>query len=162
MYTDALQLEDELDKLLYDYGFQLADLQVIGRSHGRTFRLFIDRVDGAPVTLADCAALSPQVELFLQSKRIYNERSLLEVSSAGLDRVLKRDRDLERFLGADIRVTFFDSGQRKTIEGELSSFSDEVLVVTPPPVKGEVKALQIERRNVERVHLVPHVEIGKR
>jgi ribosome maturation factor RimP len=151
MYTDALQLEDELDKLLYDYGFQLADLQVIGRSHGRTFRLFIDRVDGAPVTLADCAALSPQVELFLQ-----------EVSSAGLDRVLKRDRDLERFLGADIRVTFFDSGQRKTIEGELSSFSDEVLVVTPPPVKGEVKALQIERRNVERVHLVPHVEIGKR
>jgi ribosome maturation factor RimP len=162
MYTDALQLEDELDKMLYDYGFQLADLQVMGRARGRTFRLFLDRVDGAPVTLADCAALSPQIELFLQSKRIYNEQCLLEVSSAGLDRVLKRDRDFERFLGSEIRVTFFVEGQRKTIEGELSSFTDEVLVVTPPPVKGEVTALQIERRNVERVHLVPHVEIGKR
>ena len=162
MYTDALQLEDELDRMLYDFGFQLADLQIFGHARGRTFRAFIDRVDGAPVTLGDCASLSPQIELFLQMKHVYNADSNLEVSSAGLDRVLKRDRDFERFLGAEVRVTFFEAGQRKSINGELSSFTDEVLVVTPPPVKGEAKAQQVERRNLERVSLVPHVEIGKR
>ena len=161
MYTDSLQLEEELDRMLYDYGFQLADLQIVSFARSKTFRLFVDRVDGVPITLDDCAGLAPQVVLFLEMKRIYDERSSLEVSSPGLDRVLKRDRDFERYLGSEARVTFFEGGQKKSIIGELTSFNDEVLVITPSSAKGEEKALQIERKSLERVHLVPHVEIGK-
>jgi ribosome maturation factor RimP len=162
MYTDLLQLEDELDRMVYDFGYQLADLQVMGSARGRIFRVFVDRVDGVDVGIDELAALSPQVEMFLTMKRVYDDNCHLEMSSAGLDRVLKRDRDLERYLGSEVRVTVFEDGQRRTMTGELSSFNDEVLVVAPTGQKGELPTLHLERRHIERVSLVPHVEMGKK
>lgn len=159
MYTDLLQLENELDEFLYHFGYQVVDLQSGARGSSRLFRLFIDRVDGEPVTLGDCAALAPQVVLFLEQKKLYNENSSLELSSGGLDRVLKRDRDLEHFLGSQVRVTFHDNQHKATVEGELASFNDEVLVITRTAASPDGATLKLDRRQVERVRLVPQVEI---
>src|SRR5688572_28063355 len=91
MYTDVLQLEEELDKLLDDFGFQVVDLVIAGRTPNRVFRLFIDRVDGGPVTLGDCSALSRQLSLYLESRELFDPMTCsLEISSPGLDRILKR------------------------------------------------------------------------
>jgi ribosome maturation factor RimP len=153
-----MQLEDDLDKMLHDFGYQMVDLQSVGQKGRRAFRLFIDRVDAAPVTTGDCAAASRQVRLYLEGKNQFDEKSTLEVSSAGLDRVLKRPRDFERFLGSKVAVTWFDGQQRQTLHGELSTFTDDMLVLDPGDGKPSV---QVPRREVEKARLVPQVEFGR-
>ena len=153
-----MQLEDDLDRMLHDFGYQMVDLQSVGQKGRRAFRLFIDRVDAGPVTTGDCAAVSRQVRLWLEGRGQFSDDSTLEVSSGGLDRVLKRDRDFERFLGSKVTVTWFDGQQRRTVAGELSSFTDEVLVLDPG---GEKPSVQIPRREVEKARLVPQVEFGR-
>lgn len=155
MYTDLLQLENELDEFLYNFGYQVVDLQSAHHGARTLFRLFVDRVDDGPVTLGDLGALSPQVVLFLEQKGVYGENGSLEVSSAGLDRLLKRERDYVRFLGAEVRVTFHTGPSKQTIEGELASFSDDVLVIAPGGKDDAVEALRIERASIECVRLVP-------
>jgi ribosome maturation factor RimP len=158
MYQDLLQLEDDLDRMLHDFGYQMVDLQSFGQKGHRAFRLFIDRVDAAPVTTGDCAAVTRQVRLYLEGRGQLNDKSTLEVSSGGLDRVLKRDRDFERFLGNKVQVTWFDGQQRQTLSGTLSSFTDEVLVLEQD---GDKPSVQIPRREVEKARLVPQVEFGR-
>lgn len=159
MYLDLMQLEDELDGLLHDFGYQVVDLQSAGYRGRSTFRLFIDRVDGEPVGIDDCASISGPVRLFLEKKGVYNQDSSLEVSSGGLDRVLKRSRDLERYLGSEVDVTSHDGQHRRTLRGELSSFNDDELVLTTIVAGGERSAQRILRSQVTQTRLVPHVEI---
>lgn len=159
MHADLLQLEDELDELLHDYGYQLVDLQLARSGSRGVFRVFIDRVDRQPVTLDDCCAVSPQVQLFLEMKSLYTERTSLEVSSAGVNRVLKRNRDFERFLGERVKATYFEGRHRATIVGELSSFNDDVLVITPDEAAEPPEALTIRREDLTQVNVVPQLEI---
>jgi len=170
-----MQLEQELDEFLFDFGYQVVDIQLAGLRHNKVFRLFIDRVSGESVTLDDCAALAPQVILFLEMKGVYDDNSSLEVSSAGLDRVLKRDRDFERFLGSEVKVTLREGSQKRSIIGELASFNDDILAITiqgsskegkgKEKTNGEAGASQssttmsIDRGSLERVSLIPKVEI---
>ncbi|MBN2080788.1 hypothetical protein JW859_01140 [bacterium] len=158
MYTDLLKLEEELDEFLRDFGFQAVDLNIAGRGPGRVFRLFVDSIDPVPVTIDDCTALSPQVRLFLEMKGVYNDKSSLEVSSGGLDRVLKRDRDFERFLGYEVRVAHLSGPKKETVTGELSSFTDDFIVVTIVE-GGEPRAHKIQRSALDRVNLVPKLEL---
>jgi ribosome maturation factor RimP len=159
MYVDALKLEEELDEFLYDFGFQTVDLQTAGTASRRIFRLFVDRVNGAPVTINDCSTLAPQVQLFLEMRGVYADNCSLEVSSGGLDRVLKRSRDFERYLGHEVKVSYFTGSAKQTIAGKLSSFSDDVLVITTRDRQDQPHALNIERGSLERVNLVPSVEM---
>ena len=175
MYTDLMQLETELDEFLSDFGYQVVDIQLAGLRHNKIFRLFIDHASGDRVTLGDCAALTPQVVLFLEMKGVYHEGSSLEVSSAGLDRVLKRDRDFERFLGCEVKVTLREGSLKRSIVGELASFNDDMLAIT---VHGSAKeestkskqesksgtsqpstTMSIDRGSLERVSLIPKVEL---
>jgi ribosome maturation factor RimP len=159
MYRDLLQLEEELDKLLYDFGYQLADLQAVSGRSGRRFKVFLERVDGEPVTLGDCAAATPQIRLYLEGLGLYDQKSSLEVGSPGLDRVLKRNRDFERYLGAEVKVTYNDAGQKRSVTGELTSFTDEFLLLQPAPGQGLEGTLQVPRTQIEQVRLVPRFKI---
>jgi len=170
MYVDLIQLEEEVDGFLMDFGFQVVDLQYGGTGPSKVFRVFIDHVDGRPVTIDDCSALAPQLILFLEMKQLYNDRTSLEVSSAGLSRVLKRSRDFERFLGSEIKATYHLGGRRETVRGELASFNDEYLMIILPEQRGGATAaedatngaknsVQISRENLDRVNLVPQLEI---
>jgi ribosome maturation factor RimP len=175
MYTDLMQLEKELDEFLNDFGYQVVDIQLAGVRQNKTFRLFVDRASGERVTLDDCAALAPQVILFLEMKGVYNESSSLEVSSAGLDRVLKRNRDFERFLGREVKVTLREGSQKRSIVGELASFNDDILAITvsgpgkeeshkraretPAGTSQPSTTMSIDRGSLERVSLIPKVEI---
>jgi len=157
MYKDILQLEEELDEFLYDFGYQVVDLQITGRNSNRLYRLFIEHVDAEPVTIDDCGKLAPQVRLLLETRGIYDNNSSLEMSSGGLDRVLKRNRDFERYLGRQVKVGFHEGPQKKSLTGELSSFNDDVLVITCES-GDDAQTHQIDRGSITKVNLVPQVE----
>jgi len=126
---DLLELEKRLEVFLAENRYGLVDLQVASSGRGRTFRLFVERADGSPVDLDDCVRLSPLVQLFLESLQVFNDDSALQVSSPGLDRVLKRERDFTRYAGRQIALTGRAEGRRFTVSGELSGVSEDALMI---------------------------------
>lgn len=90
---------------------------------GGVLRIVLDRSDDA-VTVEDCATVSRQVSALLDVVDFGPSRYVLEVSSPGLDRPLRRPEDYERFIGCLAKVTFDDPEQdtRRTITGRIESY----------------------------------------
>ena len=87
-----------LEATLTGMGYELVDMERSGQ--GRMMRVFIDKPSG--INLDDCAAVSNHLSRVLTVENVSYER--LEVSSPGLDRPLKKERDFARFAGQKVRV----------------------------------------------------------
>jgi ribosome maturation factor RimP len=94
-----LDLHTLLEKSLEQIGYELVDLEVSGR--GKLIRLFIDKPGG--VNIDDCALVSEQVSNLLAVEHDV-DYDRLEVSSPGLDRVLKKESDFTRFAGNRVQL----------------------------------------------------------
>lgn len=108
-------------------GIELVDVCLDKESTGKFLRIYIDMPEG--VTLDDCEryhrAIQPEVESY--------DYDYLEVSSPGVDRPLKKDRDFERALGSEVEVHLFKAVDGvKNLNGILADFSkDEIVLDTP-------------------------------
>ena len=89
-----LDLHTLLEQSLTQIGYELVDLEISGR--GKLLRLFIDKPEG--VNIDDCALVSEHVSHLLAVENDV-DYDRLEVSSPGLDRVLKKESDFTRFAG---------------------------------------------------------------
>jgi ribosome maturation factor RimP len=112
--NDDLQhlVESELDALDLD----LVELRRGGSRSRPTLELRIDRRDGAKVTVDDCAAASRAIEARLDAAQLVGERYVLEVSSPGVERPLKRVADWRRFAGRRASVLSEALGGREEVE----------------------------------------------
>ncbi len=105
-------------------GVELADLELARDAYGVTLRVFIDRPEG--IDLDSCEryhrALIPLVEDL--------DYDYLEVSSPGIDRPLKRDRDFERALGSEVEVHFYRAvdGARE-VRGVLADWDAQTVTL---------------------------------
>lgn len=100
-------------------GLELVDVALEKEPTGAYLRIYIDKPEG--VSLDDC-------EAFHKTARPWAENldyDFMEVSSPGLDRPLKKDRDFERNLGAEVEVRLFKPiGGRKILNGTLAGLAD--------------------------------------
>ena len=120
----VMVVEPKCQRLADSLGFELVDVSLDKEGAGKYLRIYIDKPEG--ITLDDCEryhrAIVPQVEDF--------DYDFLEVSSPGVDRPLKKDRDFERAIGSEVEVKLFKAvdGQ-KVITGVLTDYSaDEVVL----------------------------------
>ena len=105
-------IEEIAEETVTAEGFELVEARISLRSRRQRIALFIDRPD-ASVSLDDCARVSRAVEDVLDCRNLIEGRYVLEVSSPGLDRVLRGERDFIRFQGERARVT-----TRRPVEGQ--------------------------------------------
>jgi len=107
-----------------DAGFDLIEVQ-FGREHsGTVLRLFIDTSEGSggSVTHEDCERVSRDVSAALDVAYNISHAYQLEVSSPGLDRPLRRERDFARFVGESARIRLNDGVEgRRNFSGTLRS-----------------------------------------
>lgn len=149
-------LEREIEDRVEALGFELVELERAGSGGRPILRLRIDRPDAeAGVSLADCAAVSRDLEKALDDRDGLSPRYVLEVSSPGVERPLVRRRDFERFRGSEILVhahQVVHEGSRK-VEGELLGIEgdepDEQV-----RIRTAAAELSIPRRSIKRAHLV--------
>lgn len=85
-------------------GVRLYDLELIGVGHGKILRVYIDKDDPAGVSLDDCSNVSRGLSLLLDVEDPINGAYNLEVSSPGLERVLKQKWHYDRSVGREICV----------------------------------------------------------
>jgi ribosome maturation factor RimP len=127
---DKPGLIDLLDPVVAALGYELVDLDVrVGRNG--MLRLYIDRPAGTEgVTLGDCELVSGQVGAFLDVEDPLPWSYVLEVSSPGLDRRLRKTSDFERFAGSEVKVELKRAVEgRRRFRGTLKGVEgDEVAV----------------------------------
>lgn len=111
-----------------DLNFELVDLEYI-KENGRYYlRLYIHKDGG--VNLDDCQKMSEALSERLDKEDPIKDAYFLEVSSPGLDRPLKTDRDLERNLGKDVEINLYSPFQgSKNYEGSLTYFSKKIIKI---------------------------------
>jgi ribosome maturation factor RimP len=92
-------------------GFELVDLKLVPRPGSLSIQIFIDHSDGmAAVTLGDCSRASRVIQDGVDLERYLPGRYLLEVSSPGVDRPLKRAEHYRRFRGQPVVVKLGTEG----------------------------------------------------
>src|SRR5215210_2413838 len=106
-----MDLVELLESTLTGLGYELVDFERSGK--GKLLRIFIDKPDG--IGLEDCAKVSNHLSRVLTVEDVPYER--LEVSSPGLDRLLRKEQDFVRFAGqkARIKVRVPVEGQRNFV-----------------------------------------------
>ena len=120
-------VEPRCRRLAEEQGLELVDVCLDKEGAGKYLRIYIDKPEG--VSLDDCEryhrAIQPQLESY--------DYDFLEVSSPGVDRPLKKDRDFERAIGQEVEVHLFRAVDGvKLITGNLADFSkDEIVLDTP-------------------------------
>ncbi len=113
--------------LLKDSDIELVDVEYVKEQHWY-LRVFIDKEGG--IEIDDCQRLSEQLEEELDKTDPIKESYMLEVSSPGLDRVLKKERDFEREMGKMIDITTYApvNGQ-KLVTGKLTGFTKDSVTI---------------------------------
>ena len=115
----AQQLIDQLP------GFELIDVEFV-KERDWYLRVYIDKEGG--VDLDDCQMFSEKLGAVLDRESFINDRYVLEVSSPGLDRVLKKPRDFIRERGKSVDVSFYAPVNGvKSMVGVLEGADDEFL-----------------------------------
>jgi ribosome maturation factor RimP len=144
----VLRLDNVIEPAVTGMGYELVDVQA--SNGGRLLRLFVDKPGG--VTLDDCAAISRHLTRVLAVEGIDYER--LEVSSPGLDRPLRKERDFARFAGqkAEVRMRTPDVSGRRKFAGVLRGAQAGQVSME---LEGQVVTLALD--DVDRAKLIPEL-----
>jgi ribosome maturation factor RimP len=142
-----MDLHQLVEKTLEGLGYELVDLERSAK--GRLMRVFIDKAGG--VNLDDCAAVSQHLSHVLTVENVDYDR--LEISSPGLDRPLRNERDFVRFAGLQARVKV-----RVPIEGQRN-FVGVLRQAAGGKVQLEVdgRMVTIDLGNLDKARLVPQL-----
>ena len=142
-----MDLREKLETAVTGLGFELVDMEMSAR--GKMLKVFIDKSGG--INVGDCALVSNHLTRLFTVENLDYER--LEVSSPGLDRVLKKRSDFERFSGerAQIKVRMPVSGQRNFV-GVLRGISGGFL-----QLEVDGRMLSLEMANLEKARLIPNL-----
>jgi ribosome maturation factor RimP len=150
-------LEGLLETTLAGMGYELVDFEASNR--GKMLRVYIDKpaVKGATnaqpgITVEDCQAVSNHLTHLFAVENVDYDR--LEISSPGLDRVLKKPADFVRFLGeqASVKMRVAVAGRRK-FTGVIRGVADGCVVL-----EVEGASISLELSNLDKARLVPKLE----
>ena len=102
-------IEEKVESLIKEkiqgLGYELYDVQYAKEGKDYFLRVFIDKEDG--IDLNDCEKVSNEINPLLDEKDFIKEMYFLEVSSPGIERVLRKDEHLKDSIGKEIEVKLF-------------------------------------------------------
>lgn len=125
---------------------ELVDVEYV-REKDWYLRIFLDKPGG--IDLDDCQMVSERISAFLDEKDPIKENYLLEVSSPGLDRVLKKEKDFIRYRGRCVDIQLFKPlNGKKQWTGELIGHTDLEFVV-----RIEDSEVRFDRASVAQMRL---------
>ena len=139
-------LETLIEKLVTQLGYELVDFETV--NGGQILRIYIDK--GDLIDIEDCTKVSNHVNNVLSIETDYDYERL-EVSSPGLDRVIKKLNDFDRFKGEKIKIkTRFAIENRKNFKGILSGTKGESIMI-----EVDNESLLIDFENIDKARLDP-------
>lgn len=118
------EIVSDLVKPITDtHSYELVDVEFLKEGTNWYLRVYIDKPGG--ITIDDCQTVSESLSDVLDKEDPIEQTYFLEVSSPGLERPLKKERDFEKYKGETVEVKLFEAVEGKKIfEGELIGLID--------------------------------------
>lgn len=143
------KVEEKIELLIKDkienIGYDLYDVEYAKEGPNYYLRIFIDNEKG--IDLNDCEKVSNEINEILDEADYIKEQYYLEVSSPGIERILKKDKHLEQNIGKQVEVKLFkkDENGNKNYIGTLQEFNSETITI---------EEIKIERKNIALIKTV--------
>lgn len=140
------QVESLMAEILSGTDYELVDVEYVKEGRDWYLRIFIDKTGG--IDLDDCQTISERLSARLDALDIISGAYILEVSSPGIDRILKKDKDFIREAGKVVDVTLYAPlDGKKSFVGELISRDEEFLHIK------DIAPLPREKVALVRLHI---------
>lgn len=145
-----MNIEEKVEKLIKEkvekIGYELYDVEYAKEGKNHFLRVFIDKPEG--INLSDCEKVNNEINDILDIADYIKEQYFLEVSSPGIERILKKDKHLEKNIGKEILIKLFkkDNEGNKEYQGNLKDFDKENIILEDDS--------KIERKNIAQIKTI--------
>lgn len=164
MDTDAVlnQVLNVIHPVIEPLGVELIEQELIPASGRWVLRLYIDRIAGGAVSIDDCATVSRSIAAPLEVADVIPHSYVLEVSSPGIERPLRRPKDFERFAGSRVTIkTKYEFEGRKNFTGLLKGLRPAGLQEEAILVETEEKEWLLPLTAVVKARIKPQTQGGQ-
>lgn len=141
-----VKIEKIVLPVLKEMELELVDIEYLQEGGYWYVRIYIEKLDG-DVSLDDCAKVSMAVEDDID--KLIDKKFFLEISSPGVERPLKREKDYMRFTGSKIKVSLKHKiNEKKNFEGILSKFENDTVFLTTDDEELEIPFKEVRKANL--------------
>lgn len=146
-------IEEKVEKLvepiIEKIGYELYDVEYAKEGKNYFLRIFIDNEKG--IDLSDCEKVNNAINDILDEENYIKEQYFLEVSSPGVERILRKDKHLKQNIGKQINVKLFkkDENGKKEYSGELKETNEQYITI-----EEEEQIKKIERKNIAQIKTI--------
>lgn len=142
------KVETLIRETIENLGYDLYDVEYVKEGKNYFLRVFIEKPEGG-IDLADCEKVNDTINSMLDEADYMKEQYFLEVSSTGIEKILRKDKHLEQNVGNEIQVKLFkkDQNGKKEYQGILQEFSKE---------KIKLEDIEIERKDIAQIKTIYH------
>ncbi len=150
---DLSHIEKLIESLLANEAMELVDMRYLQAGGRWILRCYVDKRGG--ITLDDCERLSDNIGAVLDADDAMTRSYTLEVSSPGVDRVLKKAKDFERFSGHPVKIRLkAPLAGRRCFTGCLHGYQDGKVIL-----ESGSSAVRLELAAIEEARLDPEIKI---
>ena len=146
------KIEEKVEQLVKEpiekLGYNLYDVEYVKEGPNYYLRVYIDKANG--IDLNDCEKVSDEINELLDRADYIKEQYLLEVSSPGIERKLRRDEHLQQNISQNVEIKLFkkDNNGKKEYIGKLKSFNKDEITIEAE------SEITIERKNIAQIKTV--------
>ena len=140
------KVENLLKETIENIGYDLYDVEYAKEGKNYFLRIYIDKPEG--IDLKDCEKVNDAISDLLDEADYIKDQYFLEVSSPGIERVLRKDKHLEQNKGKEIAIKLFkkDETGKKEYQGILQDFDDETITLEDN--------IKIERKGIAQIKTI--------
>ena len=140
--------EELITRIIEENKFELVDVEYVKEGSNYYLRVYIDKPGG--ITVDDCEVVSRSFNEILDSEDFIEDSYIFEVSSPGLGRPLKKDRDFERSIGEEVDIKLYRAiDKSKDYTGVLKAYTEQTVDVEFED--GQVKTF--DRKDIALIRL---------
>lgn len=146
------RVETLIKNKIQDLGYNLYDVQYVKEGQNYFLRVFIEKPNGS-IDLNDCEKVNDGINDLLDTADYIKDQYFLEVSSTGVEKILRKDQHLEDNIENKVQISLFKpidvaNKKQKEIVGTLKEFDNDKIVV-----EAEEKEIEVERKNISQIKI---------
>lgn len=143
-----LRTEKLLEPILANTNFELVDVEFVKEAGNFFLRVYVDKPGG--ITIDDCELVSRALSDSLDKHDFISDSYILEVSSPGLGRQLKKDKDFARSIGEEVEIKLYKAiNKQKDIFGVLKDYDKNTITIE---IDNESEMI-LERKDIATIRL---------
>lgn len=148
------KIENLVNQKIEDLGYELYDVQYVKEGQNYILRIFIEKPNGS-IDLNDCEKVNDGINDLLDEANYIKDQYFLEVSSTGVEKILRKDKHLKSNIGNEVQVNLFKQieilgKKQKEIVGTLKDFDENKIILQIE----DNSQISLEKKDISQIKTV--------